>query len=169
MPQPFRKPNRLLPSAYRGLSAFFVTACTDSHRAYFRDLRIPQALIEIAAQQFSKFHFAVHAYCFMPDHCHFVLAARDNSCDLSDAMRAFKGAAAAQARKLGPTNLWQKGFYDHVIRSGEDFDAVTAYVLENPVRAGLVKHPFDWPLSGSLEFDWRKFQAPSHVFHPPWK
>jgi putative transposase len=105
----------------------------------------------------------------MPDHCHFVLAARNQSCDLSVAMRAFKGLAATRARKLGVANVWQKGFYDHVIRCGQDFDAVVAYVLENPIRAGLVKSAFDWPHCGSLVFDWRKFQPPPTAYLPPWK
>jgi hypothetical protein len=51
-------------------------------------------------------------------------------------------------------SLWQKGFYDHVLRSGESTDGAAWYVFMNPVRAGLVKRAQDWPYSGSFVFRW---------------
>jgi hypothetical protein len=45
---------------------------------------------------------------------------------------------------------WQKGFFDHVIRSHESYDAKSVYVRENPVRAGLVRKAEEWPYAGEL-------------------
>jgi hypothetical protein len=42
---------------------------------------------------------------------------------------------------------------------------VAAYIFENPVRAGLVHHPHDWPFSGSFVLDWKTLALPV----PPWK
>jgi putative transposase len=46
--------------------------------------------------------------------------------------------------------IWQRGFFDHVLRSDESYAQKWNYVRENPVRAGLVKNPDDWPFSGEL-------------------
>ena len=49
---------------------------------------------------------------------------------------------------------WQKGFFDHVLRSEESYENKWHYVRENPVRAGLVQDWTDWPFSGEI-FDLR--------------
>ncbi len=45
--------------------------------------------------------------------------------------------------------VWQAGYHDRVLRSEADTPAVVAYVLANPVRAGLVENPGDYSFSGS--------------------
>jgi hypothetical protein len=45
-----------------------------------------------------------------------------------------------------------KGYFEHVLRDDEVTQMVGKYVLENPVRAGLVKEPLDYPFSGSLVY-----------------
>jgi REP element-mobilizing transposase RayT len=106
--------------------------------------------------QFRSQGFSVYAYCFKPDHCHVLVAATTGTSDLAKVVRAFKGASAAHVRSLGIRNLWQRDYYDHILRSGESFDATAAYIFENPVRAGLASDAHDWPFSGSFVFDWRK-------------
>jgi hypothetical protein len=44
-----------------------------------------------------------------------------------------------------PAPHWQKGFFDHVLRSSESYDEKWQYVLQNPVRAELVSRNEDWP------------------------
>jgi REP-associated tyrosine transposase len=103
----------------------------------------------------------------MPDHCHFILAGLNPSANLSAMMRAFKGHAAVAMRRFGIRGVWQKSFYDHIIRNAEDLSAATVYLFENPVRAGFVKDISDWPFSGSFVFDWRSFaSAPSLPLSP---
>ena len=45
--------------------------------------------------------------------------------------------------------LWQPGYYERVLRAGDDGRTVAAYIVSNPVRAGLVREPKDYPLTGS--------------------
>jgi hypothetical protein len=45
--------------------------------------------------------------------------------------------------------LWQAGYYDRILRHDEDSLTVVRYILENPVRAGLVSRFSDYPYSGS--------------------
>jgi putative transposase len=111
----------------------------------------------------------VHAYCLMPDHCHLLLTGRTVQANLSDMIRGFKGGAAKSLRQFGIFDAWQKGFYEHILRSGEDCASAMAYIFENPVRAGLAKDCYAWPFSGSFVLEWREFQPPVKKFVPPYK
>ena len=169
MPGFRRKPNRLPPASYRGQHAYFLTLCTRERKRLFQDPPLVDALFLILRQTCSSHFFGVYAYCFMPDHLHLILSGQTVASDLASMVQAFKSLAAAAARKIGVFNLWEKGFYDHVLRTGKSLDAAAWYVFMNPVRAGLAKTPEDWPYSGSLVFEWRTLAAPSEHFDPPWK
>jgi len=47
--------------------------------------------------------------------------------------------------------LWQRYFYDHVLRNEEDLKNVALYVLENPVRKGMVENWQDYPYCGIVD------------------
>lgn len=46
--------------------------------------------------------------------------------------------------------IWQRGFFDHVLRSDESYREKWEYVLANPVRAGLVLQVGAWPYAGEV-------------------
>jgi REP element-mobilizing transposase RayT len=46
--------------------------------------------------------------------------------------------------------VWQEGFFDHLLRNDESYAQKWDYVRENPVRAGLVKVTEDWPYQGEI-------------------
>ena len=49
--------------------------------------------------------------------------------------------------------LWQPSYYDHVLRDDEETSRAVRYVLENPVRKGIVREFADYPFSGSDVFN----------------
>ena len=49
------------------------------------------------------------------------------------------------------TPLWQREFFDHMLRSSESYSEKWNYVFENPVRARLVMRADDWPYAGEIE------------------
>jgi len=49
------------------------------------------------------------------------------------------------------TTLWQREFFDHVLRSCESYAEKWNYVRDNPVRDGLVSSADDWPYAGEVE------------------
>ncbi len=157
----FREPNRLPSSNYFGFGAYLVTICAQNRERIFTAPDVVEPLICLLSEEMRQCSFDVHAYCFMPDHCHLLLSGLNSNAHLSTAVRAFKGASTALLRQFRFQHVWQKGFHDHVIRNAEDLAASMAYVLENPVRAGLVKDPKDWPFSGSLVFEWRAWGSVS--------
>ncbi len=55
---------------------------------------------------------------------------------------------------LGNVNaLWQPGMWDRTIRDTRDFDATITYILDNPVKAGLVEQPEQWAHSWAYWYD----------------
>ena len=99
----------------------------------------------------ARAHFEVVAYCFMPDHLHLLVQTGDGA-DLVGFVRLFKQRSGYAYRRLtgDPEVLWQKSYYDHVLRRDEDLHAAARYVWGNPVRGGLVENARDYPYSGSL-------------------
>jgi putative transposase len=86
-------------------------------------------------------------YCFtiMPNHVHLLFSIAP-SVLLSDLMQKIKGGSAFQCNKVltRSGSFWQNESWDHVLRQGE-FGRVLEYLLENPVKAGLVESWSDWP------------------------
>lgn len=164
-----RKPNRLPQDFYLGRRIYFVTICTRERRSLFTHAGLVSLLLDVLRAECSAHSFGDYAFCFMPDHLHLELVGLSNESNLLAMLRDFKGRSAAQARAHGVVGLWQKGFYDHILRSGEELDAVAWYIFNNPVRAGLVEVMCEWPHSGSGMFDWKKLTAPAQGFVPPWK
>ncbi len=89
----------------------------------------------------------------MPDHAHFVVQiAGDGS--VVDFVKEFKQRTGYAFKRATGRSLWQKSYYDHVLRRDDDLVAACRYVFANPVRAGLVARAEDFVASGSLV--WRR-------------
>jgi putative transposase len=89
----------------------------------------------------------------MPDHVHFFCSPDNESEDLKRFMQAWKEWTAKRlTRECGiKEHIWQKEFFDHVLRNEESYKEKWQYVLNNPVRAGLVKEAEEWPWQGEIE------------------
>jgi len=81
----------------------------------------------------------------MPDHLH-LIAKFDHRRGMAATLTSFKRHLAGSAGVR-----WQRGFFDHRLRSATEVEAKSMYVRMNPVRAGLVAHPEDWPYRGERE------------------
>ena len=95
---------------------------------------------------------AVGRYVIMPDHVHLFVRG-DHNFTLGPWIGALKQAlakAATLSRAKG--QIWEEGFFDHVLRSNESYSQKWNYVRENPVRAELVKSAADWPYQGEIVY-----------------
>ncbi len=81
----------------------------------------------------------------MPNHVHILVCGAESS-SLVRFVQHFK-----QATGYRQPNLWQRSYYDHVVRYEEAIDDVARYIWDNPVEAGLAEHPADYPHSGPRE------------------
>ena len=143
------QPKRLRGISYVGPAAYFVTTVTLNRTKAFSELEFgrfaAQALIEIAGRE----DFALSAYCLMPDHGHLLLSATSERSDLRRMVSSWKQGTGFAWSRIHSQRLWQHGYWERVLRDGENTLSTARYVIENPVRAGLVREPSDYPLVGS--------------------
>ena len=85
----------------------------------------------------------------MPDHFHGLCEGTAADCDFMKFTSMFKQRSAFAHKSLTGRNLWQDGYHDRVLRSDEATLDVVAYILENPVRAGLCTDFRQYPFVGS--------------------
>jgi len=90
----------------------------------------------------------------MPDHLHLLVEACDEQADLVAFAKDIKQRIGYRHPRKSAARIWQKGLHDRVLRDDEATLTVVKYILENPVRAGLVKEPRDYPYSGSAIWTW---------------
>jgi putative transposase len=137
---------------YTGLYRYFLTFCTDSRRQLFTTSRVVDLVTQQIERTAEDEHFAILAYCFMPDHVHVLIEALDESANCRRFIsRAKQFLGFAFARTHG-SRLWQRYSYEHVLRTDEATLSVARYILENPLRAKLVGRIEDYPFAGSTVY-----------------
>ncbi|HCC57636.1 MAG TPA: hypothetical protein DEQ47_10300 [Solibacterales bacterium] len=115
---------------------------------YLQSTNIAECLVD-TIQQGGRSSYVLHAWVIMPNHVHLLITPR---MDFAKLMQKLKGSSAHQAnRLLGRTGapFWQKESYDRVVRDLVEFDRIAKYIVENPVKAGLVASPQDYPWSSA--------------------
>jgi len=128
---------------------FFVTFCTFERRKLLASDAAHAAFVAFALQANSQHNIAVARYVIMPDHVHLFAHGPDNF-HLGPWVGLLKQALAKRIAVKGTSPIWQRGFFDHVLRNDESYGHKWNYVRENPVRAGLVTNAEDWPYSGEI-------------------
>ena len=145
---PRRKPLRLQQFDYTSRQPYFVTVCTHDRKPLFVDHRMGVAVPDCILEGARETAFAVLAVCVMPDHWHALVMPLRGDNTLGDMVRSAKGKTTTRLRALGATGrIWQRQFYDHVVRGEEDLRQVAEYIVNNPVRKGLVAAAADYPLA----------------------
>jgi len=95
--------------------------------------------------------YTLSAYCIMPTHVHLVAKPLRDEQDvpraLSVIMQSLKSRTGRRANQLLGREgaFWQYESYDHVVRDDAELGRILDYVIKNPVKAGLVAEPKDWP------------------------
>jgi putative transposase len=88
----------------------------------------------------------------MPEHLHVVIEGMTERSSAWDAIVRFKQRTGYWLRQ-NTVCEWQKDFYDHVIRRHESFPRHIRYVVDNPVRRGLVATWEEYAYTGSIGVD----------------
>ena len=102
--------------------------------------------------RFDGDRYRLWAWVVMPNHVHLVLEIPPNA-SLSPIVHSWKSYTAHRIRQLvgGTGRLWQPDYYDRFIRDDAHFLAAVDYVEHNPVKAGLVTSPKEWPFSTAYD------------------
>ena len=145
-----RKSNRLPREVYKGNHTFHVTLATAGRVPRFRDgewVRYCEGALASAAEAEG---FVLLAYIFMPDHAHILAASGLEPSDLARFVKRFKQETSFAFKRRTGQPLWQKGYYDHVVRGDEDLTGIALYIAGNPVRSGLVDEWIAYPFVGGV-------------------
>jgi putative transposase len=165
----YEKQLRLPAGEYIGRRAYFVTVCTENRAKFFSDPVTGHWLLEKLLAAAARFDFSLHAYCVMPDHLHFLSEGLADACDLNKFVEGFKQRTAYEFSKTQHDHLWQRRYYDHILRPSDAIEDVACYFWWNPVRKKLCAQPHQYPLSGSQTIDWMKHSVTTPKWRPPWK
>ena len=141
------------------------------------------AVLRQAYKQVMKHHpFSIDAFVLLPDHLHCIWTLPENDDDFSTRWRLIKsffsrkyeyvgwvkernpanGILSASRLKKKEKDIWQRRFWEHLIRDDKDLEQHVDYIHYNPVKHGFAKAPKDWPYSsfhryvnkGSYNLDW---------------
>ena len=128
---------------------YFVTICTIERRPLFGSVSdgrmnangLGEAVVR-CWQQLPDYHPYTHldAYVLMPNHVHGIIAIHEDVTEqprhgLSEIVRGFKSRSARAINRLRGGEgkpVWQRSFYDHVVRSDADLARIQEYVAHNP-------------------------------------
>jgi putative transposase len=166
----FRRKNiRLAADRYVGKTWSFITVCCANRRKLLTTPKFCDWLLDIFQRQAVTHSIAIHAYCLMPDHFHLLLEGLHSTTDLLEFVKSVKTKSSAPYMRKNTTPLWQKKFYDHILRSNDSPDDVAWYIWKNPVRASLCRRPEEYPFLGSFTGMWPKTPEPYAPWFPPWK
>jgi REP element-mobilizing transposase RayT len=131
---------------------YFVTFCTHLRKPFLARDEVHAAFVVYSQRAQRELSVAVGRYVIMPDHVHLFVRGSPVF-RLGPWVGLLKQALAKAARlSRAKTQLWEEGFFDHILRSNESYSQKWNYVRENPVRARLVKSGEDWPYQGEIVY-----------------
>jgi REP-associated tyrosine transposase len=163
-----RKNHRLNPINYLGQKWFFITMCCEHREQIFLASDSAAWIVDVLRAESTKHQFIVDAFCVMPDHLHFLAFGTTQDSNLLAYAKSFKQKTAYTYQQKYGVRLWQRNFYDHVLRADEHSGRIAAYIWMNPVRKGLCKDFEEYPFSGSFTRKWKSFHE-TEIWVPPWK
>jgi REP element-mobilizing transposase RayT len=136
---------------------YFITICTQARRPVLASDAAVSILREEWAVASTRHGWLVGRYVIMPDHVHFFCIEQSAGALRPLSMFIAKWKEWTAKRLIQTTGVsapvWQKQFFDHVMRGDESYAEKWTYVRDNPVRAGLVERWEAWKGQGFVDFD----------------
>ncbi len=142
---PKRKPMRLRGYDYSQNGYYFITICTKDRKLLFGDIVDGKMILNeygnVVNDEITGLHnhydtVCVDKYVIMPNHIHMIIVLNDvnesskNTPTLSRIVQQFKGAITKQVG----FSLWQKSFYEHIIRHEKEYLEIWDYIETNPLK-----------------------------------
>ncbi len=110
----------------------------------------------------SAYPFSINAAVIMPDHCHMIITLAENDTRYPQRLSMIKAAFSKQMtrdeaisksrQRKRERGIWQRRYWEHMIRDEVDYENHLNYIHYNPVKHGYVKKPSDWRYSSIHRF-----------------
>ena len=134
-----RKTPRLKGFNYSKENAFFVTVCVKERRKVLGTVQPPETedeipRVELSAvgnivEKYTKTIPGIEKFVIMPNHVHMIVTNQDGA-SISQKIRSWKILISKQIGE----SIWQRSFYDHVIRDEQDYLIRWKYIDDNPAK-----------------------------------
>ena len=137
MELPKRKPTRLQNYDYSQQNFYFVTICTNGKKCLFGNigaLNVYGKAAEKCLKEISGIYQGVYVdqFVVMPNHVHAIIAI-ENGVSLTHVVGQYKMSVTKEIHRHDKKlSVWQRSFYDHVIRNQEDYQRIWTYICGNP-------------------------------------
>lgn len=151
------KKHRLPDEMYVGVKSIAFTICIKNNKKLFISEHMLTIFEKVLVNSLNEHNCSGYVYLFMPDHLHMIIKGENKKSNIKQAVELFKQKTGFWLSNNLPNIKWQKDYYDHIIRNEEDIQNQIRYILNNPVRANLVKKWKDYNFKGSTIFnlkDW---------------
>lgn len=110
----------------------------------------------------SRHPFVIEAMVVLPEHLHTIWRLPQGDDDYPSRRLPPSERLCPSRIAKGERGVWQRRYWEHLIRDEEDFVRHVDYIHYNPVKHGYVQRPLDWPQSsihryiveGMLPVDW---------------
>ena len=146
--------------------SYFITQITYQRETWLCSNIGRKALREAIENVRQKYPFSIEAFVLLPDHFHCLWTLPLDDGNISVRLRLIKtyitknyqqelgiNLAISQSRqKRKESNLWQRRFWEHLIRNDKDFASHCDYIHYNPVHHGFCNNPQDWQYSSIHRF-----------------
>jgi putative transposase len=145
------KKHRLQTEYYKAKAVAF-TICLDSQEKNVQET-IFKSSNEILIKTLEENNCLLHIWLLMPDHCHMIVESGDESNNILKTIDKFKQYSGYWFYENKLKVKWQRSYYDHILRDERDIENQVYYVLNNPVRKGIVEDWKDYPYKSSMIYD----------------
>ena len=93
--------------------------------------------------------FDLHAWVVMPNHVHLLISPVAPLPRITGSLKRRSARVANQILERTRLPFWQPESFDHWVRNRDEQEALVTYIESNPVKAGLVRSPQEWPWSSA--------------------
>ncbi|MDD2815392.1 MAG: transposase [Thiotrichaceae bacterium] len=135
--------------AYVNGGTYFFTLTTWQRRPIL--IEYIDALRAAFRKEKKKRPFDINAIVILPDHLHCIMSLPVGDINYSTRWKCIKQHFSKQIETLvnhrQEKQVWQRRFWEHVIRDEHDLNNHLAYIFYNPVKHGYVEKPLDWQYS----------------------
>ena len=158
---------------YRKAGHYFFTVVTHNRQRLLTETANIKRLRNAFRQAQSRHPFLLDAVVVLPEHIHCIWQLPENDNDFSTRWRLIKRYFSVGIEN--PLNerkekqVWQRRFWEHLLRDEDDWRRHMDYIHYNPVKHGNAHRPADWPHSsfmraverGYYSADWGAFEPPN--------
>jgi REP-associated tyrosine transposase len=125
---------------------YFITTKAWENRPIFQVPENAEILLQCILRHRRACAYLLHEFVVMPNHLHLLITPSDEA-SLERVMQLIKGGSSHEIHLVRgcKMHIWQPGFHEESIRDLDDYRLKAGYIRNNPVHAGLVDKPEEWP------------------------